>query len=66
MGNWICSDLKLDYFLNLIVFYELGFIVLTWTHGIDLDSWYRRLKVKTWTYGIDMDSWYRHGLMVYT
>ena len=38
-------------------------MVSTWTHGIDLDSWYRGLKEQTWTYGIDMDSWYR-GLKV--
>ena len=66
MLNWISFIVKLDFFLNLIVWYKLGFMVLTWTSGIDLDSWYRGLKVQTWTYGIDMDSWYIHGLMVQT
>ena len=37
--------MKLDFFLNLIVWYRLGFMVLTFTHGIDFDSWYKiRLK----------------------
>ena len=40
---------------------------MTWTHGKDMDSWYRHgLNLQTWTHGTDMDSWYRHGLMVYT
>ena len=33
-------------------------MVQTWTHGIDMDSWYRHgLMVKNQTYGTDMDSW---------
>ena len=31
----------MDFFLNPIVWYGLEFMVLTWTHGINLDSWYR-------------------------
>ena len=45
-------------------------IVLTWTHGIDKDSWYRQgLMVLTRTHGIDnthsidLDSWYRIGTL---
>ena len=30
------SITKMDYFLNVIVWYKLGFMFLTWTHGIDL------------------------------
>ena len=42
-------------------------MVQTWTHGTDIDSWYRQgLMVLTLTHGIDMDSWYRHRLMVQT
>ena len=42
-------------------------MVLTWTHGIDMDSWYRHgLMVLTWTHGIDKDSWYRHALVLLT
>ena len=36
-------------------------MVQTWTHGMDLDSWYR-----LGTHGMDLDSWYRLGLMLYT
>ena len=36
MWSWISSIVKLDFFLNLIVWYKLGFTVLTWTHGVDL------------------------------
>ena len=53
--------MKLDFFLNLIVWYKLGFVVLTWTHGINLETCYREgLKVY-----IDLESWYRLGLMVW-
>ena len=34
-------------------------MVLVWTLGIDMDSWYRHgLMVLTRTHGIDIDSWY--------
>ena len=42
-------------------------MVQTWTHGIDIDLWYRHgLMVYTWTHGKDMDSLYRQALMVLT
>ena len=42
-------------------------MVQTWTHGTDIDSWYRQgLMVLTLTHGIDIDSWYRHGFIVLT
>ena len=65
MLNWMTSIVKLDFFLNLEVWYKLGFMVLTWTHGIDLETWYREgLKVETWSHGIELDSWYRIGYMI--
>ena len=37
-------------------------MVKTWTHGIDMDSWYGHgFMLSTWTHGIDRDSWYRDG-----
>ena len=42
-------------------------MVYTWTHGIDMDSWYRHgLMVKIAIHGIHMGSWYIYGLMVLT
>ena len=54
--------------------YKHGFMVQTWTHGIDKNTWYSyRLKVLTTpmvltqtqgidnTHGIDLDSWYKIG-----
>ena len=36
-----------------------GLMVLTWTLGIEMDSWYRNgLMVLTRTHGIDIESWY--------
>ena len=65
MLNWISSNVKLNFFLNLIVWYKFGFMVLTWTHGMDLETWYREgLKVQTWSYGIDLDLWYRIGYII--
>ena len=38
-----------------------------WTHGIEMESWYRRwLMVLTKPHSIDKASWYRQGLMVFT
>ena len=31
----------MDFVLSLIVWGKLGFMVLTWTNGIDLETWYR-------------------------
>ena len=75
-------NLKLDFFpspiLQAIVWFNLGFMVLTLTHGIDLQTWYRAFKVQTWNHGIDLDlvqnwihdiqkdSWYKLKLMVQT
>ena len=43
--NQIFISVKLDFVLSLIVWYRLGFMVLTLTHGIDFDSFYElRLK----------------------
>ena len=46
-------------------FVRLRLMVQTWTHVIDMDSWYwQRLMICTWTYGIDnthgivLNSWY--------
>ena len=40
-------------------------MVYAWTHGIDMESWYRHgLMVRKWTHVIDMNLWYRHKLMV--
>ena len=47
--------------------YRHGLMVLTWTLGMDMDSWYRHgLMVLIRTHGIDIDSWYRYRLMVLT
>ena len=47
--------------------YRHGLMVLTKTHGIDIDSWYSQgLMVLTQTHGIDLDLLFRHGLMVQT
>ena len=50
---------------------EIGFlpkpysVVITWIHGIDLDSCYRLgHMVERTTQGMDLESWYRLGLMV--
>ena len=43
-------------------------MVWTWTHGLDMDSWYRHglmVLAKTYgidnTHGIDLNSWYSIG-----
>ena len=42
-------------------------MVQTWTHGIDMDTWFRHgLMVKTCTHGIGQDSQYVHRLMILT
>ena len=42
-------------------------MVQTWTHGIDMDSWFiHGLMVNTWTHGIGKDSWYGNWLMAFT
>ena len=43
--KWDLFNLKLDFFPNPIVWFNLGFMVLTWTHGIDLETWYQAFKV---------------------
>ena len=40
-------------------YYKDGLMVLTKTHGLNLDSLY-------WTVGSDKGSWYRHRLMLLT
>ena len=42
------------------LWYRNRLMLQTWTHGVDMDSWYR--------YGLMVltDSWYRHGLIVLT
>ena len=40
-------------------------MVYNWTHGIDLDSWYRlRPMVYTGDHGIDLDLCYRLGVIL--
>ena len=40
---------------------------LTKTPGIDMDSWYHRIRilVETWTHGIDMDSLFPYSCYLY-
>ena len=38
---WICSDVKLAFFLNRIVWFKPRFMVFTWAHAVDLETWYR-------------------------
>ena len=46
---------------------DLGSVVLTRTHGIAMDSWYRpRLTALTTTHGIENNSWYWQQLMELT
>ena len=43
--KWYFFTVKLELSVKLIVWCRIEFMVLTWTHGIDLDSWYKlRLK----------------------
>ena len=54
--------MKLEFFLTLML--QCG-INLTWTHGIDLQTWCREgLKEQTWSHGIGLDSWYRTQQMI--
>ena len=46
----------MDVFLNQRVWYKLGIMAMTWTHGIELETWYLGLKVYTWTHGIELDT----------
>ena len=49
---------ELDLYANSkSLMYRHGLMVLTWTLGIDMDSWYRHgLMVWTKAHGIDIDS----------
>ena len=53
--NLICSNVKLEFFPNLIVWYKLGFMVLAKTHGMDIPYGIDN------THGIDLNSWYSIG-----
>ena len=61
----IYSIVKLDFFLNIIVWHKLGFMELTWTQSIDFETWYREgLKVETWSHVINLELWYGLWVMI--
>ena len=48
--------------MSCVMWFKLRFMVLTWAHGVDLDTWYREgLNVQTSSHGIDLDSGYRQN-----